>query len=220
MDEIVRLLRSNTVFGSLNDLELREFARLANPHSYQKGEFLCQYGDSWPYFFITAEGIIDGRMDSSEGRSLQVLSFYPGEIFWGLTFFVDSMTMPVTLEARETCRIFVWNYSNAQPFLTRHGVVLWEITRLMAQRMLHASEILEGLAFRPVAQRLARLLLEKYPHQHQTNERNLTLDEMAAMIGSTREMVCRILYRFAAQGAIEINRTEFIFKDRQLLEDY
>jgi CRP/FNR family transcriptional regulator len=90
----------------------------------------------------------------------------------------------------------------------------------MAQRMLHASEIVEGLAFQPVAQRLARLLLEQFPADRLATERHLTLDEMAARIGTTREMVCRILYRFAAQGAIQINRTEFVFKDRQLLESY
>jgi CRP-like cAMP-binding protein len=94
------------------------------------------------------------------------------------------------------------------------------MTRLMVQRMLHASEIVDGLAFQPVASRLARLLLEQYPADQLAAERHLTLDEMAAHIGSTREMVCRILYRFAAQGAIQINRTEFIFKDRQLLEKH
>ena len=45
----------------------------------------------------------------------------------------------------------------------------------------------------------------------------MTLDEMAAHIGSTREMVCRILQRFANQGLIEITRTEFSFTDREQL---
>jgi len=41
---------------------------------------------------------------------------------------------------------------------------------------------------------------------------------MASRVGATREIACRILYRFAEQGAIQINRTEFTFLDRSLLE--
>lgn len=220
MDEILRLLRGNSVFSSLNEEELADFAKRSGLRTYQKGELLCLHGDPWPYIFIIASGTIEGRKDSAEGRSLIVAAFKTGEIFWGLTFFVGTMTIPVTLAARETSRIYLWTINDARPFFTRHGELLWEITCLMAQRMMHASEILDGLAFRPVTQRLARLLLEEYPVNQQSKERTLTLDEMAARIGSTREMVCRILYRFAAQGAIEINRTEFAFKDRRLLEEF
>jgi CRP-like cAMP-binding protein len=48
--------------------------------------------------------------------------------------------------------------------------------------------------------------------------RDLTLDEMAAHVGTTREMVCRILHRFSNQGLIEITRTEFVFTDREGLD--
>lgn len=220
MKPIIRLLRSNTVFASLNDVELSEFAQLARTRDYQKGEYLCMHGDLWPYLFIVGQGIIEAQKESTEGRSLLIATFGVGEVFWGLAFFDDQAIMPVTLETREPSRIYLWSRSQCQPFFIKHGALSWEIARLMAQRMLHASEIVEGLAFQPVAQRLARLLLEQYPVNQLAAERHLTLDEMAARIGSTREMVCRILYRFAAQGAIHINRTEFVFTDRQLLENY
>ena len=48
--------------------------------------------------------------------------------------------------------------------------------------------------------------------------RDMTLDEMATRIGSTREMVCRHLYRLSDQGAIHINRTEFKITNRGMLE--
>jgi len=44
------------------------------------------------------------------------------------------------------------------------------------------------------------------------------LDEMAARIDATREMVCRILYRFADEKMIQVNRTEFVFTSREKLE--
>ena len=128
--------------------------------------------------------------------------------------------MPVALLARKPGRIYLWDRQTCEPFLLQNGALSWELSQLMVRRMLHASDIVDELAFQSVTGRLARLLLEQYPADQQAVERYLTLDEMAARIGTTREMVCRILYRFAAQGAIQINRTVFVFTDRQLLEEH
>ena len=97
----------------------------------------------------------------------------------------------------------------------------WELTLLMVRRMLLASSIVEGLAFQPVAGRLAGWLLERY-HEAVGDfvSRDVTLDEMAAHIGTTSEMVCRALYRFAEEGAVQINRTELMISDSSILEKY
>ena len=88
----------------------------------------------------------------------------------------------------------------------------------MTSRMQQVSDVVENLAFRAVPGRLASLLLEHYSGSGDTPvARDMTLDQMAAHIGSTREMVCRALYKFADQGAIEINRTEFVISDESLL---
>ncbi len=50
--------------------------------------------------------------------------------------------------------------------------------------------------------------------------REMTLDEMAARIGSTREMVCRVLYQVADEGVIQINRTEFTISNSEILAQY
>ena len=86
----------------------------------------------------------------------------------------------------------------------------------MVQRLLLASDIVEGLAFQPVAERLARFLVGRFGEDEgQKVSRDLTLDEMAAHIGTTREMVCRMLHKFSNQGLIDITRTEFVFRDRR-----
>ena len=88
----------------------------------------------------------------------------------------------------------------------------------MILRMLRASEILEELAFQPVAGRLAKLLID-FPGQSSVGPiaRSLTLDDMAARVGSTREMVCRLLQRFADEEMIKITRTEFEIINRDPL---
>lgn len=49
--------------------------------------------------------------------------------------------------------------------------------------------------------------------------RNLKLDEIAALVGSTREMVCRALYDLSNKNLIQITRTEFVLTDQEGLEE-
>lgn len=96
--------------------------------------------------------------------------------------------------------------------------MLWQLARIMVSRMNRASEIVEDLAFQPVSGRLAALLLEEYEDSAPGPvKRDLTLDEMAARIGTTREVVCRVLYRFSDDNLIEITRTEFELNDAKAL---
>jgi CRP-like cAMP-binding protein len=84
----------------------------------------------------------------------------------------------------------------------------------MVARMLHAARM-EGLAFQPVAGRLLHLLAE-LPRRE---GRRAFLPTKWRRIGTTREMVCRFLYRLAGQGMISITRTEFAITDRKALLD-
>lgn len=124
--------------------------------------------------------------------------------------------MLVRLEAHQASRLCLWPREVILPVLLRNGPALWELCVLMMARMEWASEILEEFAFLPVAGRLARVLLDHFARAGGGRlERSLTLDELAAWAGTTREMACRTLYRFADQGLLEITRTELRLTDGQ-----
>lgn len=213
------LLQKHPVFFGLKAAKLDRLVGTAILKRYWVDEYLSRAGDLWPYLFLVAEGSIKAVKESSEGRSLVVTELGAGELFWGLAFFQDALPNPVSLQVNRPAVVYLWQRNTILPFLMENGQLTWELSRLMVSRMLHASEVIEGLAFQPVAGRLARLLLNQYPAERQSAERHLTLDEMAARVGTTREMVCRILYKFAEDGAIRISRTEFEFLDRRILDD-
>lgn len=204
-----------TLFSLLREKDQQYLAETAISRRYETGQWILNYGDVWPYLFLVEEGSVTAIKESVEGRSLIIQTFRPCEIFWGVAFFIYEAPMPVRLVAAEESCLLMWPKSLLQPVLARNGPAAWELTVLMSQRMQHASDIVEDLAFQPVAGRLARFLLEQFGDTEGDRvSRNLTLDEMAAHIGSTREMVSRILHRFANDGMIEITRTEFTFTDR------
>jgi CRP-like cAMP-binding protein len=216
--ETKELFRHNTVFSSLTEREQDRLLGQAIVRKYQKGEYLTHAGNIWPYLFFLTMGSISAVKESIEGRSLIAISFKPGEVFWGVSFFHPELPMPVALKVDMPSSVHLWSRDQLLPVLLENGQLSWELSRLMVSRMLRASEIVEELAFQGVAGRLARLLME-FPGQALSGPiaRSLTLDEMAARIGSTREMVCRFLQQFADQDLIKITRTEFEITDRERL---
>lgn len=210
------IFKQNAIFGSLPEQDRDFLIQLAAHRQYQKGQYLTHAGDIWPFFFFLSKGSVFAVKESTEGRSLVATSFQAGEVFWGVSFFHPDLPMPVALKVDLPSSIYLWSREQLLPVLIKNGQASWELSRLMVRKMLRASEIVEELAFQPVAGRLARLLIE-FPEQAASGPtaRSLTLDDMAARIGSTREVVCRFLQRFADDELIKITRTEFEILDRE-----
>ena len=220
MNNFAQKLAKDPVFSSLPLADLQKIEQLANSRSYLKGDWITHNGDAWAYLFWVEKGKIVALKESNEGRSLIATTIVAQELFWGLAFFQDDAPMPVALVAHEDCQIRMWSREQLEPFLLKSGKMSWELARQMAFRMQQISDVVDNLAFRAVPGRLAGLLLERYSGSGESPvARDMTLDQMASHIGSTREMVCRALYKFADQGAIKINRTEFVLSDEALLTD-
>lgn len=218
MKDDFQLLNQVPVFSVLSKNNRKLLEQEAILKRYKKSELITVEGDTWPYFFLLMNGSVNAIKSSAEGRNLVVTSFGKGDIFWGLAFFFENLTMPVSLEVVEDASLMMWEAERLIPILKGEGESSWELTKLMVNKMTRASAILEEMTFQPVAGRLAKLLIETARDQHDRPvTRSLTLDEMAARIGSTREMVCRFLHRFADDGVIDITRTEFKVTDAKKL---
>jgi CRP-like cAMP-binding protein len=218
MTTVDKLLAQSPVFETLTDIQRKDLMDMSIQRSFRRDAVIAFAGDVWPYLFFIASGSINALKESVEGRSLIVTTFTTGDIFWGLAFFHEEMCMPVTLHACEETCIYLWSHERLLPFLLSEGRFSWELSRLMIHKMARASQILEEMVFQPVAGRLAKLLIDLARDEPQgAVTRSLTLDEMAARIGSTREMVCRFLHRFADEGLIDISRTEYSITDPRRL---
>jgi len=220
MEDLLQALSQNPVFAQLDEAQRADVLKSGLSRSYDAGGVIVFAEDIWPYILVVMKGRVDGVMESREGRRLIMVSFKPGDVFWGLAFFHDNARMPVTLEAYEPSHLYVWSRDRLLPILLQNGKALWELSRLMVSRMQQASMIVEGLAFQSVAGRLARLMLDQFAGADTpTVTRNLKLDEIAALVGSTREMVCRALYDLSNKNLIQITRTEFVLTDQEGLEE-
>lgn len=212
-------MSENILFQPLPKNILEELGETALSKSYQAAEIIVHQGDLWPYLFIVTLGKVNAVKESAGGRALIATTITEGEVFGGLAFFIDNAPMPVAFHAGSDSKIAFWPRDQLVPIIINHGEVAWKLCSVMINRMQVASEIVEELAFLPVVGRLAGLLLETFGEdEHEFVARQLTLDDMAARIGTTREVVCRHLYKFAEKGVIDIRRTELRINDRAFLE--
>lgn len=215
LSELQRLLKETNPFAYFDETRRTEIASLARHRRFDKGEFVTLHGELWPYLILVKEGTLHAVKESEEGRNLVVLTLTQGDVFWGLSFFDKDSTMPVSLQSVKSGSLVSWSRDDLLPFLIANGEALWSLCGLLVMRMKQASNIVESLAFQPVAGRLANLMLERYGSTGEDPvARDLTLDTMAAYVGTTREMVCRILYRFSDENLIHITRTEFSIIDQ------
>ncbi|MBN2387338.1 MAG: Crp/Fnr family transcriptional regulator [Anaerolineales bacterium] len=216
--DLAEMLSRTNLFDHLDNAGMRTLLSGAQPRRVGKDEWLTHSGDVWPYLFFLCKGEVVAVKESAEGRSLVLATLRTGEVFWGLALFHEAAPMPAGLRAVQESEIVLWPRQMLLPLLLADGSLSWKLAGMVIERVQLASEIVDQLAFQPVAGRLARLLVES-AGQGGPVTRDLTLDEMAARIGTTREMVCRFLHRFSDRGLIDITRTEFSVRDRQGLEE-
>jgi CRP/FNR family cyclic AMP-dependent transcriptional regulator len=219
LNSLTNLLPEHPLFMHLPKDTLEDLVRGAIKKTYTSQEIVVHHEDVWPNLFLLAKGEINAVKQSPEGRTFIATSLRAGDVFWGLSFFIEGASMPVYLQAKQDSTIYTWSREDLIPIIKDNGIMAWKLCQMMIKRMQIASVIVEDLAFHPVMSRLAGLLLDIFAEaEDEFVARDLTLEDMASHIGTTREMVCRHLYRFAEEGAIEISRTELRITDREFLE--
>jgi len=162
--------------------------------------------------------MININKESAEGRSLAMRSCPPGSVIWGNALFDGQPTLG-TLCAFEPGYVFQWQGNDILPILQQNAEAMWELCQVLHEQIRFASATIEKLAFIPLVNRLAQLLLDQFESTHLSPiDRTMTLDEMAAQIGTTREVVCRLLHKFSDRNVIQVSRSQFVLINKIELE--
>lgn len=215
--QLNQLLLQDEIFSHLPQREMDLLIDRAGYRQLGRGEYLCHQGDIWSHTLLLARGELRWAMLSIAGREQVLFKIKPGHSFWAHSLF-DREPMPASLQAVKASELYLWPESILRPVLDRNPPMLWALLDRLTGIMRQAREVIYGLAFNPVAGRLARLLLEQSAGLEGHVQRDMTLGEVAATVASSQEVVCRMLYQFQANQLIELNRASFKIVDRAALE--
>lgn len=218
-NRLLEYLKHTEVFGLLTEPERLGLAQLSIRKTLKKGEVICRQGYESRFVLYIASGVLRSVINAPDGREFVVSTWNAGEEFWSHTL-LDDEPMPSTLEAIKPTIVFHWPGETALEFVLRNPAATRALIRRQTQLIRKRRESIYSLAFNPVASRLANLILEKFSAvENPTVQRDLTLEEMAAMVATSPEVICRVMYQFQAEGLLSINRASITLQDRAALEN-
>ena len=181
---------------------------------YDRNEVIIMEGEPCQAAYFVAQGRAKIVKTSEEGREQVLRVMRHGDSFNDVPVF-DGGPNPATAVALEETLIWGIPKDRLLELVRNNPKVAENVLRVFSQRLRQLVALVEDLAFRHVTARLAKMLLEHEPE----GERRLTQQEMAALVGTAREMVGRGLKALEALGAIKIDRKRIVIVNRDVLRD-
>ena len=207
------------IFSALPEAERVTLLKEASHKTLTKGQFLTHQGDVWPNVILVISGQLRWVMLAASGKEHLLFNIDAGQSFWAHSVF-DDEPMPASLCADKKTEVLIWDRKTILKYLRQYPDVMWKTTRMLTRIMRQAREIIYGLAFQPVAGRLAGLLLDQYTDSNSDQiDRDFTLNDLATRVAASPEVVCRVLYKFQEDGILEITRASFKIQDLDALEN-
>ncbi len=206
-------LQAQPYFKTLNDAELAQLARALVERSYEKDEVVFIEGEPCQGLYIVREGTVRIFKLSPEGRE-QILTYVQPTGSFNEVAVFDGGPNPANVSAVERTTVWILPRDAIIDLIKRRPDVALAIIQNLGIRLRHLVGLVEDLSLRQVSARLAKLLLETASGQR----RPLTQQEMAARLGTVREMIGRSLRTLESRGFIKIERGRIVILDREGLE--
>jgi CRP-like cAMP-binding protein len=206
-----------TCLAELDALSLEAISKAAVRHTFNKGEFVCLEGEPCPGLMIVESGWLKGEKVSPQGREQETRLAGPGEMLNEASVMAGGDNL-VTIKSLESSVVWLIGREILFDLMAKHPHLSNTITYNLAKHVEYLLNLVEDLALRNVDGRLARLLLERskdgiiYRHNWSTQA------EMAACIGTTPEIISRVLNDLEDRGAIRLEHRRICIVDHQMLE--
>ena len=197
-----RFLREHPYWAGLDERALSEVEAAARVRELERGQVYALEGDPCDAICFVLIGRIDAVKLSAEGRRQVVNVVQAGQSFY-LVPALDGGTLPVTTVAATRSLLACFRGDAFLALLERHPSLMRAIAGDLAHRLRRMGDLVADLSLRSVPQRLARLLLERAEGRLPSR---MTQRDMAAQLGTAREVVARCLGRFQDEGWVRVGR--------------
>ena len=210
------------------DLDANVFDILAR-HSTEKrldrNEILFLEGDQAAGLFVIAEGSVRTFRTGADGRE-QVIHIERAITTVAEVPVFDDGKYPSTVAAEEPAKVYFLDSEKIRSLCLKYPPIALAATKLLAKRLRRCAELVEILSLREVGQRLAHLFVEEASARGKNTsggmriEHKLTHNQLAARVGTVREVVTRALSRLQDQRLIVIEGKKMIIPDPDALARY
>src|SRR5262247_997264 len=212
------ILRKTPLFASLTQTEMHALAARTARKRFMKDEHLFAEGDPCTGLYLVSVGKIRIFKLSPSGRE-QVLAIEgPGSSFAELPVF-DGGNYPAAASALEDTEVLFISRKDFQNFCREHPDVGLKVIAVVGSRLRRLVGIIEELSFTTVRQRLIALILRLAKASHTRSKEGIHVEltkshqDLAAELGTVRELVSRNLSRLQAEGFLDLEGRKIVVRD-------
>lgn len=212
----IEILRNVELFGALPPAQLEQIAVQAVPRLLTRGDVLFAQNDEPTELFVVVAGRIAIFNNAADGRESMVALMEAGDLFGELPLF-DGLPRSAGARALESSEVVVIPYAPLRQLYSENPELLWRVVNLLAQRLRTTDEALADSVFLDVTGRTAKRLLELSAGDDEFSL-PVTQEELAGMVGASRERVNKAISSFVRLGWIEQSDRRYRILDRPQME--
>ena len=229
-EQIAGALKSVPLFADLEERQIERLAQQALPRRADPGELVFAEGDPCMGLYVIYSGAVKIFKESSQGREQVLTVERAGGVVAELPVF-DGGPYPASCVPVEPSVLLFISKQDFRRSCREDPELALKVLASVGKRLRHLVGIIEDLSFLTVRGRLAALLLEMVREETRRSPAgtgktgeplriplNLTHQEIAARIGTVRELVSRNLSRLQSEGIIRLEGHTVLVQDRERLE--
>lgn len=210
------LLADVDLFADLSAQELQHLADASTTVELRRGDVLFHEDDPGDNVYIVKSGRIAIAKRSIDGRESVVALMEPGDLFGEMQLF-ENQGRTAEARALEQSKVLAIGYGPIREVYERRPELLWGVVALLARRLRSMDVALADTVFLDVTGRTAKRLLEMAGGADEFTL-PVTQEELAAMVGASRERVNKAIASFVRLGWIEQSDRRYKITNREELE--
>jgi CRP/FNR family cyclic AMP-dependent transcriptional regulator len=197
------VLRNLPLFSGLDDVELDKLSKVASRKRVERGASVVRAGEVTDSRYILLSGRAKVTNTDEEGREIILAWLGPSE-FFGEMGLLDGSPRSANVVAAEACELMFLSKDAFQRCLQDNFQVAQKLMKILVQRLREADRKIESLALLDVYGRVARLLLDMSEEVDglRVVKKKISKQDMAKMIGASREMVSKVMRDLELRGYI------------------
>jgi len=207
-------LRAVPLFSSIGDEQLRLLVPVFSRRSAARGSMIMAAGDPTDSLYIVLSGRLKVMMSDADGKEVILNILGPGE-FFGEMGLIDDAPRSASVVAIEPCELLSISKRDFKRCLADNFEMTMALMRGLVRRLRDADRKIGSLALLDVYGRVARLLLDmsETVNGQKMVTRRLPKQDIAKMIGASREMVSRVMKDLQLGGYIEMRGSNIVLRD-------
>jgi CRP-like cAMP-binding protein len=219
----IAVLKKTQLFGVLDEPELRALAEHSVERRLSRDEILFVAGENAKGLFVIAQGALRAFREGIDGGEQVIHVEREGATIAELPVF-DDKPYPSTVAAEEETVVLYLDKNEIKSLSLKYPQIAMAALKMLAGRLRKCAELVEELSLREVDQRLAQWLLAEARARGRRTATGteitlvLTNQQIAARIGSVREVVSRALSRLQQNGLILVDGRRITICDEQAMD--